>query len=138
MDKGRSHNRRLGKIAAVTPQKRQCEFGSYYPAGTLVKPLPRQAAGTFENDKNPYEERRDTIADWKKYACAFCVENDHIITYAETLFSKGIKVKDALHIACAVDANADFFITTDKKLTNKVIPEIKIINPLMVINELNN
>ena len=40
-------NGRFGKIAALTPQKRQCEFGSYYPAGTLVKPPPRQAAGTL-------------------------------------------------------------------------------------------
>jgi len=38
----------FGKIAALAPQKRQCELGSYYPAGTLVKPLPRQAAGTLE------------------------------------------------------------------------------------------
>ena len=39
-----AYNGRFGKIAAVAPQKRQCEFGSYYPARTLVKPLPRQAA----------------------------------------------------------------------------------------------
>jgi len=31
----------------ISPQKRQYELGSYYPAGTLVKPLPRQAAGTL-------------------------------------------------------------------------------------------
>jgi len=92
----------------------------------------------FENKQNPYEERRDAIGDWKKYACAFCVENEHIVTYAEILFNKGIKAKDALHIACAVDANADFFITTDKKLINTAIPEIRIINPLIFINELNN
>ena len=92
----------------------------------------------FENNQNPYEERYNAIRDWKKYACTFCVENDSIITYAETLFSKGIKVKDALHIACAVEANADFFITTDKKLINTVISEIRIVNPLIFINEINN
>jgi len=37
-------NEHIGEIAAVAPQKRQCEFGSYYPAGTFVKPLPRQYA----------------------------------------------------------------------------------------------
>jgi len=91
----------------------------------------------FENNQNPYKERRSAIYDWKKYASVFCLENDKIIMYAETLFSKGIKVKDALHIACAVEANADFFITTDKKLINTVIPEIRVINPLTIINELN-
>jgi len=40
-------NMRLGKIAALTPQKRQCKFGSYYPARTFVKPPPRKAAGTL-------------------------------------------------------------------------------------------
>ena len=40
-------NGRFCEIAAVPPQKRQCVFGSYYPAGTLVKPPPRQAAGTL-------------------------------------------------------------------------------------------
>ena len=92
----------------------------------------------FENNQNPYEERRNAIRDWKKYANVFCMENDKVLTYAETLFDKGIKVKDALHIACAVDANSDLFITTDKKLINTVIPEIRVINPLTFINELNN
>jgi len=45
--KERSPNMRFCKMAAVTLQKRQCEFGSLYPAGTLVNPLPRQAAGTL-------------------------------------------------------------------------------------------
>ena len=34
-------------MAAVTPQKRQCELGSYCPARTFVKPPPRKAAGTL-------------------------------------------------------------------------------------------
>ena len=40
-------NGRFGAMAAVAPQKRQCELGSYYPAGALVKPPLRQAAGTL-------------------------------------------------------------------------------------------
>ena len=42
-----AYNGRFGKIAALAPQQRQCEFGSYYLARTFVKPLPRQAAGTL-------------------------------------------------------------------------------------------
>jgi len=42
-----AHNEHIGEIAAVSPQKRQCEFGSYYPARTFVKPLPRQYATTL-------------------------------------------------------------------------------------------
>jgi len=44
---GRPPNMRFGKIAALASKKRRCEFGSYYPAGKLVKPLPLQAAGTL-------------------------------------------------------------------------------------------
>ena len=40
-------NEHIGEIAAVCPQKRQCKFGSYYPARTFVKPLPRQYATTL-------------------------------------------------------------------------------------------
>ncbi|MCL2598029.1 MAG: hypothetical protein FWD66_10370 [Paludibacter sp.] len=40
-------NEHIGKIAAAIPLERQCEFGSYYPARTFVKPLPRQYAGTL-------------------------------------------------------------------------------------------
>ena len=40
-------NEHIGEIAAVAPQKRQYEFGSYYPARTFVKPLPRQYATTL-------------------------------------------------------------------------------------------
>jgi hypothetical protein len=42
-----SPNGRFCEMAAVAPQKRQCELGSYYPAGNLVKPPPRKAAGTL-------------------------------------------------------------------------------------------
>jgi predicted nucleic acid-binding protein len=42
----------------------------------------------------------------------------------------GIKKKDAVHIACALAADADYFITTDKKVLNKNIADIIIINPI--------
>ena len=40
-------NGRFGAMAALAPQKRQCELESYYPAATLVKPPLRQAARTL-------------------------------------------------------------------------------------------
>jgi len=40
-------NEHIGEIAAVSPLERQCKFGSYYPARTFVKPLPRQYATTL-------------------------------------------------------------------------------------------
>ena len=43
-DTSLADNGRFGVMAALAPQQRQCELGSYYPAGTLVKPPLRQAA----------------------------------------------------------------------------------------------
>jgi len=42
----------------------------------------------------------------------------------------GIRANDALHIACAIDSQCEYFITTDASLTNKEIAGIKIINPI--------
>jgi predicted nucleic acid-binding protein len=41
-----------------------------------------------------------------------------------------IRPNDALHIACAIESQCEYFITTDDGLTNKRINEIKIINPI--------
>ena len=73
--------------------------------------------------------------DWKNIAKVFCVENDKIIEYAENLKQKNVRTKDALHIACSVFTNSDYFITTDKQLFNLRLNDIRIINPLTFINE---
>jgi predicted nucleic acid-binding protein len=47
-----------------------------------------------------------------------------------------IRTKDALHIACSVYTGSDYFITTDKQLYKLKLNDIKIINPLTFLNEL--
>lgn len=49
--------------------------------------------------------------------------------------NKGIKAKDALHIACAIKSECDYFITTDMRLLNKNIEKINIINPIDFVRE---
>jgi predicted nucleic acid-binding protein len=90
----------------------------------------------FENNQNPYEERRNSIQSWRNIASFCCIETDDILSYAENLSYAGIKVKDALHIACAVYSHCDYFITTDKKLLNTFVKEVKIESPLTFINYL--
>ena len=62
-------------------------------------------------------------------------ENEAILQYAENLTSYGIKTYDALHIACAVYAKCDYYITTDTKLLKTKLKEIKIVNPIDFIME---
>jgi hypothetical protein len=90
----------------------------------------------YENAQNRFDDRRNAIYDWKNIAKIYCTENDKIIEYAENLKERNIRTKDALHIACCVYANSDYFVTTDKQLFNLKLDDIKIINPLTFINEM--
>lgn len=94
----------------------------------------------YENDANPFPERKETIDNWKKYSVIDTDETEKIIETAKALQKKGVKSKDALHVACAVELNCDYFITTDlfliKKLTTFDL--IKVVNPVDFINYLEN
>ena len=90
----------------------------------------------YENAKNPYIDKREAIAPWRDIADEnVSEENEAILQYAENLTSYGIKTYDALHIACAVYAKCDYYITTDTKLLKTKLKEIKIVNPIDFIME---
>lgn len=80
--------------------------------------------------------RRDAIIRWKSIATEIVLQSEEIIEFAEKLHELGVKSKDALHLACAVLSGCDYFITTDKKLLNLNLKEIKISNPVDFIIEM--
>ena len=47
----------------------------------------------------------------------------------------GVKAKDALHIACAIEGKAEYLLTTDDMLLNKLVgfKELVVINPVNFI-----
>lgn len=90
----------------------------------------------YENMQNPYEIRRKSIIGWKEMAIETIFANEKILQYAEQLKSQNIRTKDALHISCAVFSKCHYFITTDKKLLNFNVDEIKIISPINFVNEM--
>ena len=49
---------------------------------------------------------------------------------AEEIMRTGIKMKDAYHVACAVYASCDCFLTTDDRLLKYYTDEIKVLNPI--------
>jgi len=58
---------------------------------------------------------------------------EEIRTRGRTLeLEYGIKPKDALHLACAIEARCDAFLTTDRPLLKKVrsLAEIATLNPI--------
>ena len=94
----------------------------------------------FENEQNPFDERKISIAGWKKFASADIEETESLLNQARTSASLGLKAKDALHIASAIAANARYFLTTDDKVLNKTskLNDIIIISPTDFIKELES
>jgi len=54
---------------------------------------------------------------------------------ASHLQREGLKNFDSLHLASALFANCDNFLTVDDKILNKSFSEIKIIDPVAFINQ---
>ena len=92
----------------------------------------------YENHDNPFEERRIKISEWETYASSKIELNDEIMDKARTYMKNGLRQKDAAHIACAVSGQGDFFITVDKKILNKSINGIIIIDPVSFLRRLQN
>jgi predicted nucleic acid-binding protein len=89
----------------------------------------------FENNDNPSPEKRDRITAWKGIAAVQCYMNEAILIKALELQSLNLRAKDALHIAAAMYSQCDCFITTDKKILNKKIDGIAVINPLVFVED---
>ncbi len=93
---------------------------------------------TAENEANPDYDIRDKIADWMDLAANYVQFNPDIEIYAANLMEQnGIDAKDALHAACAVQADCNFLITTDKKLIRRtgLIGEMRVINPVHFVTD---
>jgi hypothetical protein len=84
----------------------------------------------FENNNNPNIENNKSIQIWENISKYKCKSSEHILMQGSKIAGKGIRANDALHIACAIESQCDYFITTDAGLTNKEIEGIKIINPI--------
>ena len=88
----------------------------------------------YENAQNPFEIRRNAIGQWRNIAVQIQMADRKVIAIAENIMQKGIKNKDALHIASAIVAQCDVFITVDKKILKTPINGIRIMNPIEFVN----
>jgi len=92
----------------------------------------------YENHFNPFEERRTTIDKWKSRAIVDIEEATDIIDNARSIQNLGVKSKDALHVACAIEARCDYFFSTDDILLKRLsgFDKIKALNPISFLNVL--
>ena len=90
----------------------------------------------YENSANPDEMVMEEIRLWRKSAKEIITLDENIVKFDVDLTNAGFGKKDALHIACACRARADFFITVDKGIIKKAnsVKEIKIVNPIEFIS----
>jgi predicted nucleic acid-binding protein len=94
----------------------------------------------FESSRNPQAERREYALEVLSRASLFVEVNDTIESRARELHQMGMKPLDALHLASAEAAGADFFCTCDDQLLRraKAVRDLKTIavSPLELIREI--
>ena len=79
------------------------------------------------------DDKRDNIEFFIKMNRTIYIGIDYISKLdkkVENIIKSGIKHKDAYHIASAILADCDYFITFDKKILKYNSDEVKIINPV--------
>lgn len=91
----------------------------------------------YENNRNLFQERKVRIKGWNKYAILDIEETPEIIETAKLVNQKGLRKIDSLHIACAIFAKCEFFLTTDDKILKRVnlVADINVNDPIGFIKE---
>lgn len=91
-----------------------------------------------ENDANPSVSKRDGIKHFIDNHTTVYVSDKHeseVDAIADDIIQTGIKYADACHVACAVYAGCDVFLTTDKRLLKYKTDNIRLLNPLVFLAE---
>jgi predicted nucleic acid-binding protein len=86
---------------------------------------------------SPFAENKRQIMFYiESYASLFVGNNcqNEIEQSAKDMMLTGIKNKDAIHLACAMFAGCDYFITTDKRVLKYQTDQLKIVNPIAFVD----
>ncbi len=92
----------------------------------------------YEISRSPNTTSARSIEEFvEKYSAIFVSDKnlDKIETLAKDIQSTGVKKMDSWHVACAIIAGAEYFLTTDKRLLKYNTDSIKMINPVDFISE---
>ena len=89
----------------------------------------------FENDKNPFSERRKRIQSFLQLAKVFVKLDKGIHSRSLELQSLGFKAIDALHLAAAEKSKAKYFLSCDDRVIKKAKKDLTklnttVLNPL--------
>ena len=97
----------------------------------------------FENRNNPNKDNSRIIEDFFVYATVFINPSKELMIErrAEIIKNCGIKNKDAIHLACAIEAKCDYFLTTDDGILKRYTENnIKVCSPIefVTFHEVHN
>ena len=73
----------------------------------------------FENELNPFTERKNEIALLSRLARHTVEPNQDILAKAEGVEQCGIKGNDAVHLACALISDCGYFVTCDDRIIQR-------------------
>ena len=93
----------------------------------------------FENEQNPYEIRRHAITEYIQNNTSVYIDYDRmeeVAKEAKSIVETGIKQKDAIHVASAIIAGCDCFLTTYIRLLKYKTDKIAIENPIDFIRRM--
>jgi predicted nucleic acid-binding protein len=84
----------------------------------------------YENENNPYEERRLFVSSLIRKAKLFQELDEEILKRAKEIEKLSIRGLDALHLACAERLDVDYFLTCDDKIIKKYKGVVSVENPV--------
>ena len=88
----------------------------------------------YENSRNPYQLRRTWVLRCLGLAKCYQAATDAVRTRARALQDKGLKAMDALHLACAESAGADYFLTCDDRVVKRgEVTGLRVMNPVVFV-----
>lgn len=94
----------------------------------------------YECSRNPYEMRRMIIRGFLDDNTVVYLDEggykDEVEKLAEQIKTAGIKSADAIHTACAILLNCDFFLTTDDRLLKYESERIEVVDPIEFIKRI--
>ena len=92
----------------------------------------------YEVSRNPYDMRRQSIFQFIHNNMVGYVGDeraDIIKPMAEEITATGVKEKDAYHVASAIYAGCEYFISTDIRLLKYKSDRIRLVTPIEFVTE---
>jgi len=89
----------------------------------------------YENWCNPFVLRKEAISQFSKRA-KFNIDThckSEVLELALKISAAGIKEKDSLHLACALLADCDYFISTDDRVLKYSSEKMQVVNPVAFV-----